>query len=460
MELTPQSRSPTSPFRYTSNPQPLYEYPSPARSDSRYASTDSLQGLGLYSCPLSGSNSEIDGTVMDGQSPPATNNSNRNWPTSGVQHRDTPRTSHSTPNILSAEYDPFAPFQPAVSSAFSHDIYSAQTAEVTILPASPVLSSNTSQRSSFSSAPASEIFTQGGSIHSYTPRIKMEDHTDYVTGSEAMLMSSPQLSHNLLVTTGSSYPGSLDAAFYPEPSSMGWSKMEYGPPDLPSISSLPIPQYDRRSESRERAGSGSKSRNSSMVPRTRQPRRLTTKEDANFQCHVKGCEKFFGRSYNFKAHMETHDAGREYPFPCPLKDCNKKFVRKTDLQRHHQSVHMKQRNHRCDYCSRFFARKDTLRRHMEDGCSKRFDIETVDFRPQSYGNEQNSMRLPSHSRPSGSSSNRASYSSSMHYSHSPPPGSSSTQASHDGTLTSSSGTYLERQDYLAGEASGEPVWSN
>jgi hypothetical protein len=361
MELTPQSaRSPTSPFRYSSNTQPLYEYPSPARSDSRYRSTDSLQGLGLYSCPLSGrSNGEPDGTLMDGQSPPASNNSNSNWPTTGG-HRDAPSTSNSTPNILSAEYDPFAPFQPGVSAAFSHDIYSAQTVEVTILPESPVPSSNTSQRSSFSSAPASEIFTQAGSIHSYTPRIKMEDHTDYVTGSEAMLMSSPQLSHNLLVTAGSSYPGSLDATFYPD---QGWSKMEYGnPPDLPSISSLSIPQYDRRSESRERGTSGSKSRNSSIVPRTRQPRRLTTKEDANFQCHVKGCEKFFGRSYNFKAHMETHDAGREYPFPCPLQDCNKKFVRKTDLQRHHQSVHMKQRNHRCDYCSRFFARKDTLRR--------------------------------------------------------------------------------------------------
>jgi uncharacterized Zn-finger protein len=46
-----------------------------------------------------------------------------------------------------------------------------------------------------------------------------------------------------------------------------------------------------------------------------------------------------------------------------MKDCSKKFVRKTDLQRHHQSSHMKQRNHRCSYCSRYFARKDALRRY-------------------------------------------------------------------------------------------------
>lgn len=359
MDLTPQSaRSPASPFRYTSNPQPIYEYPSPAQSDSRYRSTDSLQGIGLYSVPGS----------TDGNSGPVTqvqpSSGPNNWSTAALQHRETPRSSQPAPNILSAEYDPFAPFHPAVSAPYSHDIYSTQTAEVTILPASPVPSGSTSQRSSFSSAPASEIFTQPGSIHSYTPRIKMEDHSEY-TGSEGMLMSSPQLSHNLLVTSTSSYPGSLEATFYQDPAPMGWPKLEYTTvQDLPSISSLPIPPYDRRSESRER-GSGSSQghhKGPSTIARTRNPRKLTTKEDANFQCHIKGCGKLFGRSYNFKAHMETHDASREYPFPCPLKDCSKKFVRKTDLQRHHQSVHMKQRNHRCDYCSRYFARKDTLRR--------------------------------------------------------------------------------------------------
>ena len=357
MELTPQSRSPTSPFRYTSNSQPIYEYPSPAQSDSQYRSTDSLQGLGLYSCPMSESTLEEGG--LAGQSSSATNN----WPTtSTLQHRNAPRSSQSTPNILSHEYDPFAPFHPAASAPYSHDIYNAQTAEVAVLPASPVPSGNTSQRSSFSSAPASEIFTQAGSIHSYTPRIKMEDHTDYVTGPDGMMMSSPQLSHNLLVTSASSYPGSLEAAFYQDQTPLAWPKMDYPTShDLPSISSLPIPPYGRRSESQDRPVHEQR-KTPSAIARTRQPRKLTTKEDANFECNVKGCGKLFGRSYNFKAHMETHDASREYPFPCPMKDCTKKFVRKTDLQRHHQSVHMKQRNHRCDYCSRYFARKDTLRR--------------------------------------------------------------------------------------------------
>ncbi|PMD35471.1 hypothetical protein L207DRAFT_587775 [Hyaloscypha variabilis F] len=452
MDLTPQSaRSPASPSRYTSNPQQVYEYPSPAQSDSRYRSTDSLQGLGLYSCPMSGSPDGSSGSVTEVQSSTTTNN----WPTASLQHRETPRSSQPTPNILSAEYDPFAPYHSAASAPYSHDIYSTQPAEVSTLPTSPIPSGHASQRSSFSSAPASEIFTQAGSIHSYTPRIKMEDHSGYGSGNESMLMSSPHLS-SILVTSASSYPGSLDANFYHDPSTMGWPKLEYtNVQDLPSISSLPIPPYGRRSESQDRGqpGSHSQRRGPSTIARTRNPRKLTTKEDANFQCHIKGCGKLFGRSYNFKAHMETHDASREYPFPCPLKDCNKKFVRKTDLQRHHQSVHMKQRNHRCDYCSRYFARKDTLRRHMEDGCSKRFDIETLDLRPQTYSNDQGPMRIPS--RPQ---SRQPSYSSSAHYS--PPPGSCSSRGPHDGSLTSAPGTFLDRQEYLTGESNQDPIWSN
>ncbi|KXJ89684.1 hypothetical protein Micbo1qcDRAFT_164992, partial [Microdochium bolleyi] len=79
----------------------------------------------------------------------------------------------------------------------------------------------------------------------------------------------------------------------------------------------------------------------------RQTRKLTTKEDANYQCEVPGCGKLFSRSYNYKAHMATHDENRDYPFPCLVPDCGKKFVRKTDLQRHNQSVHAKERSHRC-----------------------------------------------------------------------------------------------------------------
>ncbi|EON61005.1 hypothetical protein W97_00215 [Coniosporium apollinis CBS 100218] len=72
--------------------------------------------------------------------------------------------------------------------------------------------------------------------------------------------------------------------------------------------------------------------------------------------------------------MEVHNPTREYPNPCEYKGCTKKFVRKTCLLRHEQSVHVKSRNWQCPLCDACFARKDTLRRHTEDGCPKRFEL--------------------------------------------------------------------------------------
>ncbi|KAM7191363.1 hypothetical protein V8F33_008966 [Rhypophila sp. PSN 637] len=59
----------------------------------------------------------------------------------------------------------------------------------------------------------------------------------------------------------------------------------------------------------------------------------------------------------------TYEEKRQYPFPCMVADCNKRFVLKTDLQRHQQGVHFgRERRHKCNYCSRLFAREDTLKR--------------------------------------------------------------------------------------------------
>jgi hypothetical protein len=156
-------------------------------------------------------------------------------------------------------------------------------------------------------------------------------------------------------------PRNIDATFSQDQPSIGRLKMDFeNAPNLPSISLLGW-KYDRRLESQERDTSSSQAtRSPTGIPCTK-TRRLTPKKDADFQCHVEGCGKLFSRSYNFKAHLETHDKTRKHLFPCSVKDCDKKFEKKTDLERHHQSAHVVQRN-RCEHCSRTFAREDILRR--------------------------------------------------------------------------------------------------
>lgn len=69
---------------------------------------------------------------------------------------------------------------------------------------------------------------------------------------------------------------------------------------------------------------------------SRRKRSLTRPENANCSCDV--CGKLFQRCYNLKAHMETHDANRSVPHRCKHPGCGKRFVRRTDLVRHNESV--------------------------------------------------------------------------------------------------------------------------
>jgi hypothetical protein len=187
--------------------------------------------------------------------------------------------------------------------------------------------------------------------NSLAPRVKLETVTDYGSAIEVSHYPSPRSIHAQYPTESTPYAAHSSGYLTADAHGSPWGKPEYET------------DQSYHSPSGHAAGFLDTKRRAAALARPRRPpRRLTTKEEANFQCEVKGCGKLFSRSYNFKAHMETHDDKREYPFPCTMGDCNKKFVRKTDLQRHHQSVHMKERNHKCDFCGRLFARKDTLRR--------------------------------------------------------------------------------------------------
>ncbi|KAK5165098.1 uncharacterized protein LTR77_009195 [Saxophila tyrrhenica] len=106
--------------------------------------------------------------------------------------------------------------------------------------------------------------------------------------------------------------------------------------------------------------------------RDRKKRAYTNPETATCSCEQ--CGQLFQRAYNLRAHMETHDPHRSHPHLCPYSSCDKRFVRRTDLVRHQRSVHLKERNHVCHRCGSSFARRDTLRRHEDDGCPQRLDV--------------------------------------------------------------------------------------
>ncbi|KAI1210533.1 uncharacterized protein F4807DRAFT_51422 [Annulohypoxylon truncatum] len=368
MDLSPPSltRSPASPPSTNCSDSPTLDYPSPDFVDPIYK----IASMFEQSCATMPNNMGSENSL-----PPLDVMTSTGWSGTPVMH---PSSTSGAPNIMSADYDTFAHYEPSMHASYSHELYSSHPSQASVLSSStpPPMSSGASR------SPDPNSRHAFGYSHSVSPipRIKMENPNamaaDYGNGAELTQYPSPRSAQSLPLEPSSYGSTAGSSGYLSDVPSGSWPRSEY--PSLESDQFYAGPSASGAAFSHDRR--------QLRVPRTqrRQPRKLTTKEDANFQCEVKGCGKLFSRSYNFKAHMETHDEKREYPFPCTVPDCNKKFVRKTDLQRHNQSVHMKEKNHKCDYCGRMFARKDTLRRHMEDGCSKRFDLGTLDLRAESY----------------------------------------------------------------------------
>jgi hypothetical protein len=261
--------------------------------------------------------------------------------TSLVQHTSSSSSSAAMPKLIPADYDSFAQYDPSPSTSYAHDGYPVQmlSHNQQALPRIISHSPDLSLRPYF-----------GHGRTSPTPRVKLEDTAEYAGSVESVQYPSPHSLHAFASEVGDYEVAASSSSYLPDMAPGAWGKSEYM--SLESVQAQQgVSALPERHPLRAQRG----------APR-RQPRRLTTKDEANFVCDIKGCGKLFSRSYNYKAHLETHDENREYPFPCQEPDCSKKFVRKTDLSRHHQSVHVKERSHKCAYCGRMFARKDTLRR--------------------------------------------------------------------------------------------------
>ena len=72
------------------------------------------------------------------------------------------------------------------------------------------------------------------------------------------------------------------------------------------------------------------------MSKDRKKRAPTTSENANCSCAI--CGKLFRRTYNLKAHLETHNPARSKSHECLYDGCGKMFARSMDLKRHQDSV--------------------------------------------------------------------------------------------------------------------------
>ena len=298
----------------------------------------SAQGLGIYECPMP----QAQSTVQD--LPPSPSDS---WShSSAMESQEFPATSQQPPDISSAAFDPFSSYHHMSSTMMTS---SSPEAPALVFCQSPPSSTMPSHRNSVSSeCSPSDSYSQQGSGF-YTPRqVKMEDnHEWYPTPGNDAVLQRRLTTQNLTPYSNGVSPIQVSAED-PYKSGPVYSS------EFPSFADEPRASYDP----------------SHVIPSvsrvTKRKRQRTTAEEATHECRV--CGKLFKRSYNWKSHMETHNPERKYPHPCTAmvgsQQCSKKFQRKTDLDRHYDSVHRKLRNHRCNLCGNSFARRDTLRRYV------------------------------------------------------------------------------------------------
>jgi hypothetical protein len=322
MNLTPQSLgSPLSPYNQQSKqlfPAPRPCYPNSPQPESAATSPHHDRGLGLFDYSILPPQSSIH------EMPPSPQPS---WSHSPVMEHGFPQSSQP-PDIFSAAFDPFSGFNAASTTGMPD-------APGLIYYESPAGSHLPSHRSSISSSCSpSESFSPDGSDLVRTPMVKLEDSNKWYF--------SPGNEH------GPDRPGvTPEFSPYSQANSPLSPPVEYPYRDLSwsrtCPSAYPADLHDTSNPRPSHVLSSGPE-----ITRAQPKRQRTTPEEATHECQV--CGKLFKRSYNYKSHMETHNPERKYPHPCTAvvgnTPCTKKFQRKTDLDRHHDSV-----------CSWFWAQR-------------------------------------------------------------------------------------------------------
>ena len=323
MTLTPQSmRSPVSP----SNRQSKYSfpvrapcYPTTPQPEPVQATPESNRGLGLFDCNFPKHQTTVQ------ELPPSPQPSD-GWSHGSLAEQDI--RFGQPPDISTAAYDAFHGF----STASSTGMLSASSPEAPglIYCQTPQSTLSPSHRSSISSS-CSPIdgFQQHSSNYLYTPRVKAEESRDCYPSDGHSLQKSLNTQVFGSYSNVVSPISTCGEEVYRPIASFSWPR-----PEAPAYPANLHTSSDAQRSLQEPA---------TILPsvtRMKKKRQRTTPEEATHECQI--CGKLFKRSYNWKSHMETHNPDRKYPHPCTAMNgttqCTKKFQRKTDLDRHVDSV--------------------------------------------------------------------------------------------------------------------------
>jgi len=333
-------------------------YPSPARSDS--VVTYSPDGLGLYnySMPLSAGGPHNNSLYTPSPQP------NEAW-NPQISSTTSPLMPEVSSEAWPSLYDP-----PVSRSPLSWNQPFSFSPGLMDQSHSPGLGQHHfSHRSSVSSSNETSMYSRATSESVFTPIVKLESPHEWLPLNDGNISPHSVMRQQPLTVS----PDRLSNSALP----YGYEYQSPTQQKYESVATGEFSEYGARNSSRSapperRRTSGRRHLMAGHSQRTRIRRNPTTLENAQYACRY--CKKLFQRAYNHKAHLSTHDPNRDRPHRCMHPDCERSFVRKTDLVRHEQSVHLKTREFNCGACDAHFARRDTLRRHEEDGCSRRFDV--------------------------------------------------------------------------------------
>lgn len=250
--------------------------------------------------------------------------------------QDTPFAPHTPARPIDAEEQSYRTM--SARTDYSQGQYSQQVpppAPMYDVPASQKSPTQSDRSASYNSPliESSPYAQSDGYFQVSPPRIKAEDSFEY---SQNHLYSVPG-------TPSYGYPSYVDpldicsqATSSSAPAQLARSASDHVKLEVKQEFEVNLSQAARSTERLVAGVPGASDTGRRDEAKGRFKRGFTTVENSTCQCEV--CGRLFQRMYNLKAHMETHDPDREQPHACRYPGCERRFVRRTDLMRHEQSV--------------------------------------------------------------------------------------------------------------------------